>query len=105
MEWGDATAIELIVNNRHWGRVANLLDAGPDDAVYSLNRQTGVVSFGDGVQGARPPVGSAIIVSYRYGAGSAGNISKIIDSDGDLAKFWVIVRDGQQALGWGDHAQ
>ncbi len=43
------------------------------DRVYTLDVENGVVSFGDGQQGARPPAGQDHVVgSYRYGAGSSG---------------------------------
>jgi hypothetical protein len=105
MDRGDAAKVEVTVNNYYWVRVANLLDAGPDDRAFSLDPQTGAITFGDGVNGTLPPVGSTIVVSYCYGAGSAGSISKTIDSDGDVARFWVIMRDGLQALGWGDRTE
>jgi len=43
------------------------------DRVYTLDVEDGEVSFGDGQQGARPPVGQDHAVgSYRYGAGGSG---------------------------------
>jgi hypothetical protein len=104
MKREDATTVIVTVNHERWSRVATFQDAGPDDTVFVLNPQTGTVSFGTGVQGARPPIGSTVSVSYRAGAGAAGNISKRIDDDGDLAKFWVIVRADLQELGWGSKA-
>jgi hypothetical protein len=101
----DATTIMVTVNNEPWSRVASLQNAGPDDQVFVAHTQTGAgtttVAFGDGSNGAVPPIGSNITVSYSYGAGAAGNISKRIDDSGDLAKFWVIVRADRQELGWG----
>ena len=97
----DATTIMVTVNNERWRRVSSLQDAGPDDTVFVLNRQTGTVIFGNGAQGARPPIGSTVSVSYSFGAGAAGNISKRIDDGDDLAKFWVIVRADGHELGWG----
>ena len=102
MQWPDTAAVAVTVDDRHWSLVASLQDAGPNDAVYTLNPQTGTVIFGDGVQGARPAVGSTISISYRYGAGSAGNICKKIEHDRDLTKFWVVLHDSHQALGWGN---
>jgi len=68
--------IVVSVNNREWRLVSNLRDAGPTDAVFILDSQSGSVRFGNGVQGAKPPVGSTITVSYRQGTGCAGNIPK-----------------------------
>ena len=93
--------IVVSVNDRQWRLVSNLRDAGPADAVFTLDSQSGSVRFGNGVQGAKPPVGSTITVSYRQGAGSSGNISKTIHDASDLTKFWVIVCEHAQILGWG----
>ena len=54
----------------------------------------------DGVNGAKPPVGSTIGISYQYDDGSSGNLSKSIDEEIQLTSFWVIVRDSEQAVGW-----
>jgi hypothetical protein len=101
---GVVATVVVTVNNDPWNVVSSLRDVGPSDPVYTLNRETGTITFGDGVNGATPPVGSTINVSYRYGAGSAGNISKRIDDDCDAAKFWVVVRESYHILGWGDRA-
>ena len=76
--------------------------AGPDDAVFTLNSQTGRIRFGDGINGAIPPVGSTVAVSYRQGGGSAGNISRKIYDATDVMQFRAIVRDRAQILGWGN---
>jgi hypothetical protein len=97
-----AGTVTVTVDDHEWSLVSSLRDVGSSDAVYVLNRETGSIRFGDGVQGARPPVGSTIAVSYSLGTGSAGNISKRIDENDDVEKFWVIVRERRQVLGWGD---
>jgi alpha-N-arabinofuranosidase len=99
---GDAGTVTVTVDDHEWSLVSSLRDAGSSDAAYVLNQETGSIRFGDGVHGARPRVGSTITVRYSRGAGSVGNISKRIDENVDVEKFWVIVRDCQQALGWGD---
>jgi hypothetical protein len=99
---GVAGTVTVTVDDHEWSLVSSLRDAGSSDAVYVLNQETGSIRFGDGVHGARPRVGSTITVRYSRGAGSVGNISKRIDENEDVEKFWVIVRECQQALGWGD---
>ncbi len=42
--------------------------------VFLVNAEAGEIRFGDGVHGARPPLGAKITVSYDYGAGVAGNV-------------------------------
>ena len=94
--------IAVSVNSRQWRLVSSFRGAGPDDAVFVLDSQTGSIEFGDGVHGAKPSVGSTITVSYRQGSGSSGNISKKIYDATDVMRFWVIVRDRAQILGWRD---
>jgi hypothetical protein len=93
--------VVVTVNKRQWNAVSSFSDAGPNDRVFTLNHETGNIAFGDGVNGAKPPVGSVITVGYRHGSGSTGNISKRIDHESQLTKFWVIVRDSEQSVGWG----
>jgi len=42
--------------------------------VFTVNNESGEIRFGDGIHGARPPLGARISVSYDYGAGIAGNV-------------------------------
>jgi predicted phage baseplate assembly protein len=58
-----------------WIEVSDFHTSGPRDRHYLLNRMTGAVTFGDGVQGMVPPAGTANIRarSYRAGGGSRGN--------------------------------
>ena len=96
-----ASKVLVTVNNTQWTAVSSFRDAGPNAAVYTLNPETGSIVFGDGVNGAKPPVGSTIGMSCQYGDGSSGNLSKSIDEEIQLTRFWVIVRDSEQAVGWG----
>ena len=53
----------------------DLRAAGPQDRVYTLDCQTGMIQFGDGTRGYIPDAGSAVVaVSYRRGGGKAGNV-------------------------------
>jgi hypothetical protein len=97
-----AAKITVSVNDRQWRPVLSLRDAGPGDAVFVLDPQSGSIRFGNGLHGAKPPVGSTITVSYRNGAGSSGNLSKKIYDAADVMKFWVVARRGAQSLGWGN---
>jgi hypothetical protein len=93
--------IVMNVNNRRWKQSLSFRDAGPDEPVFVIDRQSGSIEFGDGVHGAIPSVGSTITVTYRYGDGSSGTIAKKIFTATDATKFWVIVRNNAQILGWG----
>jgi predicted phage baseplate assembly protein len=59
-----------------WQRSVDFYGAGRDSQVYLLDPGTGVLTFGDGVNGRIPVAGSRIIAShYRVGGGAAGNVS------------------------------
>jgi hypothetical protein len=45
-------------------RPGRLSEQGPDDTVYEFDARTGVVTFGNGVNGAIPPLGSTVLATY-----------------------------------------
>ena len=68
----------VTVGGRRWHRLADanaLRLAAAGSRVYVLDTVTGIVRFGDGVHGARPPAGARVRVHYRHGAGTAGNVA------------------------------
>ena len=67
--------LELSVDGEYWKRVPDFNTTGPEDRVYTLGSETGTVRFGDGVRGARPPIGSNVMAEYRYGGGTEGNVA------------------------------
>jgi hypothetical protein len=75
-----------------WADQPHLLDSGPDDRHYVVERARGLLRFGDGVNGKVPPAGSAIQAArYRVGGGSFGNvpagaISQVAGAIGGLEK-------------------
>ena len=75
---GAAPTLEVRVNDIRWARVPTLIDAGPQDRVYTTTIDaagTTTVRFGDGVTGARPPTGSQNIRGrYRKGLGLQGRV-------------------------------
>lgn len=79
----------ITVNGEAWTRIDDLAAAGPevvrstnrsfstqsspsDSKVYTLDRESGELTFGDGLRGARPADGASIIASYDYGGGRDG---------------------------------
>jgi predicted phage baseplate assembly protein len=69
-----------------WQEVSDFSSYGPADPVYTLDLATGVVSFGDGINGKIPSFVSSDgtdllasaspnikVTSYRWGGGAAGN--------------------------------
>jgi predicted phage baseplate assembly protein len=58
-----------------WTRVDDLGNARPDDRLYELDAEAGLVRFGDGIHGAVPPAGARVRASQIHaGGGSAGNL-------------------------------
>ncbi|APR88476.1 hypothetical protein A7982_13825 [Minicystis rosea] len=58
-----------------WIEVTDFYASGPRDRHYTLDSQTGLVSFGDGRHGMAPPQGNDNIRAsvYRVGGGAAGD--------------------------------
>ncbi len=78
--------VRVHVDGRPWREVPTLDNASSSDRVYTLDRETGALRFGDGRHGRRPPSGQGnIVASYRYGGGSAGqpaNALTLVDVPG-----------------------
>ena len=85
--------VTLTVNGEPWTRVEELAAAPPevprprlvpgvreqpvslpDARVYTVDRQTGAVRFGDGLRGGRPLRGAVIQASYDHGGGIQGMV-------------------------------
>ena len=70
-------SVVITVNNTKYTYVSSLLDYGMVDYVFSTyNDADGntYVVFGDGINGIVPPAAGRILVTYRTGAGSVGNV-------------------------------
>jgi hypothetical protein len=59
-----------------WDLRKDLSEFGPDERVYELNTTTGEITFGNGVNGKIPGVGSRLFVSYAVCDGAGGNIAR-----------------------------
>jgi len=75
---GAQSTLSVTVNQIEWEETDDLSALGPNDHAYitqtNNSGQTSVV-FGNGVNGARVPTGTANVqATYRYGIGSAGNV-------------------------------
>ncbi len=76
-----------------WRQIDDLMSAGPEVAVpdprlppgtpapksthakvFTLDAEAGELRFGDGMHGARPPLGATLRVDYDHGMGRAGNV-------------------------------
>jgi hypothetical protein len=79
-------------NAQAWAAVAGRTASGPADPVFVLDRETGSIRFGDGLNGAipvpdaDPATGAPLLdVGYTVGGGVAGN--------GGLTGNWTLVAD------------
>lgn len=75
--------------SRSWREIDDILAAGPEVPVYrpgaagetvgetdvfTLDAEAGVVTFGDGLSGRRPPPGEVLYADYSYCEGREGNV-------------------------------
>lgn len=70
-------SVSITVNTTKYSYVSSLLDYGMVDYVfttYNDSEGSTFVVFGDGINGIVPPAAGRITVTYRTGAGSAGNV-------------------------------
>ncbi len=59
-----------------WRAVPDFDSAGPEDAIFVLDAEAGVLLFGDGVRGRPPRVSETMIAAfYRHGGGVDGNVA------------------------------
>ena len=85
-------SVQLTVGDEPWQEIDDLLAAGPEvppldrrrlgstpsrggpSRAFALDPESGEISFGNGIRGARPREGVEIWASYRYGGGKIGNV-------------------------------
>jgi len=65
-----------------WKEVNDLTEHGPDDRVFTLDSTTGVLSFGNGLNGKAVPPGFRNVVATRYSSGG-GDVGEM--EIGDVA--------------------
>jgi len=89
------SSVSLTVDGEQWQRVDDLMSADSEvpvrnprglptaappssdpekSRVFTVDRESGEVVFGDGSHGARPPRNAVIRASYSYGGGTRGNV-------------------------------
>lgn len=58
-----------------WKQVVDPADEGPGERIYALDDATGVITFGDGLHGMIPPIGTNVLLAeeYQHGGGEAAN--------------------------------
>jgi Baseplate J-like protein len=68
------STLRVAVDGIYWSEAKTFYDQQPDATIFVVGQGADgktVVRFGDGVNGARLPSGSAVVATYRYGAGAA----------------------------------
>ena len=84
-------SLEVTVGGEQWSRIDDLVAAPPevprgnprrapgqgtvqdgDPRVFTLDRMSGTIKFGDGLRGAQPPSDAVIQARYDYGGGKQG---------------------------------
>lgn len=59
-----------------WERVDSFFAQGPSSRVYTLDPETGTITFGDGATGQIPVADTQVVARrYRHGGGSIGNVA------------------------------
>ena len=114
-------SVVLAVNGEVWQRVEDLAAAAPevprppltpgaierpvalaDARVYTVDRESGEVRFGDGLRGARPPRDAVILASYDYGGGLRGMVGPGAITRGAALPAGVKVDNKVATWGGGD---
>jgi predicted phage baseplate assembly protein len=72
---GRRSTLEVRVNGIKWRAISSFFGARPQDEVYIIRQNDdgeSVITFGDGITGARLPTGvDNLTANYRFGAGAA----------------------------------
>jgi hypothetical protein len=66
--------VSVSVDGVAWHWVRDLTTARSDESVFAVDADTGIVRFGDGTHGQRPPSGATINVTFLHGSGAGGNV-------------------------------
>ncbi len=77
-----ADSLELLVQDvvrnlfERWTRVEDLDTAGPDDKVFVLDAEAGLIYFGDGLRGRVPGLDARVVAArYRWGGGASSELA------------------------------
>lgn len=89
-----------------WGLTDALYTEGPDDKVVMIDAEAGVVSFGSGLHGFRPPLQAGVRISYESGGGPQGlvPIDEISKADFDAEPQSKGVKIRNPLATWGGAA-
>jgi hypothetical protein len=104
-----------------WTLVPDLLSAGPEvptpdlrqppgvrppparpAKVFVLDQEAGKITFGDGLRGARPPLGAILRADYDYGAGRDGDVGENAINNGPSLPAGLVVTNPVRTWGGAD---
>ncbi|GAB3023299.1 putative baseplate assembly protein [Natronobiforma cellulositropha] len=75
-EHGPVLEADIVVDGERFEEVEDFDTSGPTDRHYVFDAERRSIRFGDGVRGAKPPVGRRVRAKrYVYGGGQDGNVS------------------------------
>jgi hypothetical protein len=108
-------------NPEPWNIVPDLLSAGPEvptpnlrqppgvqpppprpAKVFALDQEAGQITFGDGLRGARPPLGAILRADYDYGAGRDGDVGQGAINNGPALPAGLTVTNPVRTWGGAD---
>jgi alpha-N-arabinofuranosidase len=95
-------SVDLTVGGVRWRRVEDVSTAGPDSQVFTLNRASGSVRFGDGEHGAIPPKGTVVRASYQSvhpGVFAFIKAMERVDPDITVCPSWGLPEFARAAAG------
>ncbi len=95
--------VRVSVEGVEWRPVKSFENSRPDDGHYVVSIDedgSATVVFGDGIRGRLPPAGATVRVSYRYSAGSQGNVSvsieRVVGSRAEIAACLSLRADDRR---------
>jgi predicted phage baseplate assembly protein len=75
---------DVVVDGEAWTEVQDFDASTPSDRHYVLDNQAGAITFGDGINGAKPPLGEHVVAErYVHGGGTDGNVTEQTDWEFD----------------------
>jgi len=99
--------VEISGVSTSWTYKADLLSSGPGDEHCTAELLTGLIRFGDGMNGMIPPSGSKLLCTYRRLGGTEGNvvagsITILVDPISRISTSSVSVFNEEAAIGGRD---
>jgi hypothetical protein len=108
-------------NPETWSLIDDLFSAGPEvptpdpmqppgvqpppprpAKVFAVDQEAGRISFGDGLRGARPPLGATLRADYDYGAGRDGDVGEGVINSGPSLPAGLTVTNPVSTWGGAD---